>query len=121
MFYKDNTGVEVTDRRVVLRNGSLTYAVANITSVSTRIEEPSRTGPVLLLLVGLVALATRTPFGIILGIALLIMGFFWWRGLKPIWHLRIASASGETSPLQGDQQYISGVAQAISRAMVHRA
>jgi hypothetical protein len=57
-----------------------------------------------------------------IGVLLLVLGVVWYRGCKPKWHLRIASASGETTPLQStDQQWISGIAQAINEAMIHHA
>ena len=122
-FYTDQASVRVTDKRVIA--GSTTYALANITSVSTAVESPSYTGPLLFLAVGAVALiegvATKSTGTTTFAVLILALGCFWWRGLKPTWHLRIASASGESSPVKShNQQWIAGIAQAIKKAMIHR-
>jgi len=123
-FYTDQQGVRVTDKRVIV--GDTTYALANITSVSTTIEKPSLTGPILCIGLGILSFLglVSGDNGIlpIFGIFLLLIGVVWYRGCRPRWHLRIASASGESTPLQStDQRWISSIAQAINEAMIHRA
>lgn len=124
-FYADQNGVRVTDKRVIL--GDTTYALANITSVSTTIEKPSLTGPILFIGIGVLLLLGAASGGnsgvlAVFGVPLLLLGVIWYRGCKPRWHLRIASASGESTPLQStNQQWISSIAQAINEAMIHRA
>lgn len=127
-FYSDESGVRVTDKRVIIRN--TTYSLANITSVSTRIENPSRMGPVLVIAVGgiflLEGLSVHSTGGAAaalgVGAAAVLIGYFWYRGCKPIWHLRIGSASGESTPLSSiKQEWIQGIARAINEAIIHRA
>jgi hypothetical protein len=56
------------------------------------------------------------------GVIIAGLGYFWYRGRKPIWHLQIASASGEATPLQSvNSRWISSIAQAINEAIIHRA
>ncbi|SRR6266568_3078123 len=123
-YYSDQNGVRVTDKRVVI--GSTTYSMANITSVSTKIEHPSKMGPILIMAIGafvaLIGLANKAFGGVLVGGIFGALGYFWSRGIKPIWHLRIASASGENTPLQSiNQQWIASIAQAINEAIIHRA
>jgi Family of unknown function (DUF6232) len=122
-FYADQKNVRVTDKRVIL--GTTTYALANITSVSTSVESPSYVGPILIFLVAAASLfgGLTTQSGAMWFIAALLVavGALWFRSLKPTWHLRIASASGETSPLESqDQKHIDDVARAINEAIIHR-
>jgi len=123
-YYSDQSGVRVTDKRVII--ASTTYSMANITSVSTTVENPSMLGPILFMGIGVLmflgGLGNRS-FGMSLfGAVFAAIGYFWYRGRKPIWHLRIASASGETTPLNSiNQQWITSIAQAINEAIIHRA
>jgi hypothetical protein len=123
-YYSDQNGVRVTDKRVII--GSTTYSMANITSVSTKVEHPSKIGPILIIAIGVLfvmtSLAGRSVGGVLVAGIFIALGYFWFRGVKPIWHLRIASASGENTPLQSvNQQWIASVAQAINEAIIHRA
>ena len=124
-YYSDKSGVRVTDKRVII--GNTTYSMANITSVSSSVVHPNLGGPVLTIVIGvllsLAGLRGRGSVGqILLGLIVGVMGYFWYRGCKPTWHLRIASASGETTPLSSaNQEWIDGIARAINEAMIHRA
>jgi hypothetical protein len=123
-FYTDQKGVRVTDKRVIV--GNITYALANITSVSTAVEKPSLTGPILFIGIGILLLigsaSAQSGVTAFFGVLLLILGVVWYRGCKPTWHLKISSASGEATPLQStNQQWISSIAQAINEAMIHHA
>jgi Family of unknown function (DUF6232) len=123
-FYSDQQGVRVTDKRVIL--GNTTYALANITSVTTAVEQPSVRGPILFILIGIFLIVTsasqRSSGMAVGGVVLLLLGVVWYRGCKPRWHLKIASASGEATPLQSpNQQWITSIAQAINEAMIHHA
>jgi|ERR1700735_1741205 len=124
-FYSDNSGVRVTDKRVILKD--TTYALANIASVSTNVEDPSLTGPIITIVLGLILLfggfsGHGTGGYVIVGLVAIGLGVVWWKGCKPIWHLRIASASGEATPLKStNKQWIASIAQAINEAIIHRA
>ncbi len=123
-YYSDQSGVRVTDKRVIVNN--VTYAMANITSVSTTVEKPGLKGPILFMVIGafflLAGLSNNSGGEAIFGGIVAAIGYFWFRGCKPIWHLRIASASGETTPLKSvNQQWIERIVQAINEAMIHRA
>ena len=123
-FYSDQQGVTVTDKRVIVRN--VTYALANITSVSTEVEQPNLSGPVLFVVIGVASLVlfsanTQNGFLIVVGLCLIVLGVIWYRGSKPTWHLKISSASGEATPLQSaNEQWIRAIVQAINEAMIRR-
>jgi hypothetical protein len=55
-YYSDQNGVRVTDKRVII--GSTTYSMANITSVSTKVEHPSKIGPILIIAIGVLFVMT---------------------------------------------------------------
>jgi hypothetical protein len=123
-FYTDQKGVRVTDKRVIV--GNTAYALANITSVSTAVEKPKLTGPILFIGIGILLLigaaSGNSGGSAVFGVLLLLLGVVWYLGCKPMWHLKIASASGESTPLQSiDQQWITGIAHAINEAMIHHA
>lgn len=122
-YYSDQAGVRVTDKRVIVN--SVTYAMSNITSVETRVEKPSFSGPILFWLIGaalfLGGLSERRAAFVIAGAIFSVLGYFWFRGCKPLWHLRIASASGESTPLKSiNRQWIENIARAINEAMIQR-
>ncbi|MFQ5927976.1 MAG: DUF6232 family protein [Terriglobia bacterium] len=49
------------------------------------------------------------------------LGIAWWRGQRPTHHLRIASASGESSALSSENKNrIDRVIQAINEAIIQR-
>lgn len=123
-FYSDQQGIRVTDKRVIIRN--VTYALPNITSVSTEVDKPNLAGPILLIAIGAACVLgffenTQNGFLILVGICFIVLGGIWYRGCKPTWHLKISSASGESTPLQSvNEQWINAVARAINEAMIHR-
>src|SRR5438105_4495459 len=125
-YYSDQSGVRVTDKRVII--GNTTYSMANITSISTHVEKPGLAGPIFFMVVGVVLLISglahtpqsggTTVAGVIVG----ALGYFWFRGCKPVNHLRIASASGESTPLKSvNKDWIDGIARAINEGMIRRA
>jgi len=123
-FYSDESGVRVTDKRIIV--GNTTYSLANITSVSTSVEKPSLRGPFLTTVIGIVLLLSglgrKSAGAAVVGVLAVLLGIVWYRGCKPIWHLRIASASGESTPLQStSQEWIGNICRAINEAIIHRA
>ncbi len=122
-FYSDNQGVRVTNTRLIV--DQTTYAMANIASVSTTTTKPSYTGPLLLIAAGAIIFFTtiggRSPESAIVGVIVVALGVLWWRSKKPIYHLRITSASGESNALWSkNRNYVDKVVQAINEAMIHR-
>jgi hypothetical protein len=122
-YYEDETGARVTDTCVTI--GDSTYSTASITSVTTAVENPRRGK---LIAVAVMALAFM-PFGAASGsyswslsgiIVLIVCGSAYY-AMKPKWHLRIATESDETSPLQSQNvQEISTIAHAVGDAIARR-
>jgi hypothetical protein len=125
-YYSDQSNVRVTNKRVII--GNTTYSMANITSISTHVEKPSLTGPILFMFIGVsllfmgLAETPKSGGAALIGVIVGGLGYFWFRGCKPVSHLRIASASGESTPLKSvNQQWIDGIARAINEAIIRRA
>ena len=122
-FYSED-GVRVTSTRLLV--GSTTYSMANITSVRTSVMQPSRKGPLLLILVGLVLLLVAANSHAMGGLAfmsalVIAAGIFWWISQKSIYAVRIASSSGESSPITSvNEERIDRIVQAINQAIIHR-
>ncbi|MEA3143025.1 MAG: hypothetical protein QOG31_349 [Thermoplasmata archaeon] len=102
-----------------------TYAINGVTSVATLQENPKRWPAIVAMVIGgLVMLAGFSPLnlaaifgGLVLGVA----GYFWFMALKPTFHVVLRSSSGEARALSGkDGAFISGVVEAINKALVAR-
>ncbi len=123
-YYEDETGARVTDTCVTI--GDSAYSTASITSVTTAVENPRRGK---LIAVAVMALAL-VSFGAASGsyswslsgtIVLILCGSAYY-AMKPTWHLRITTGSGETSPFQSQNaDKVSAIAHAIGEAIAHRA
>ena len=120
--------IYVSNSRVSI--GGTTYSTANLTSVSRKIT-PAKTGCALLLIVfgglGLIgSLFTGESFVDIIGAFLtsaviIAIGTAWLSALKPMYHVILSSASGESRALSSkDQKLIDSVVEAINRAIVYR-
>ena len=122
-FYSDNRGVRFTNTRLMVPN--TTYAMANISSVTTKTVDPSYGWAGLIVLVGLGFVvggyaSGSWPAGIF-GIVLLGAGALWGYCLKPDYHLRISSTGGESTALVSkDPAYVAQLVTAIHEAIVHR-
>jgi hypothetical protein len=99
---------------------------ANITSVTTDVMNPKKLGLILLTTLAVVfiscGMVSASYKWSVWGAVLAVLCCAVYRILKPIWRLRISTASGESWPLQSrNPQSISGLAQAIGNAIAHRA
>jgi hypothetical protein len=107
--------VKVTNARFV--SGGQTYAMSNVTSVKSFEQKPKRLGGIIVLLIGL-AIAMSAP---VVGIPIAaICGFYLYKQ-KTLYHIMLATSSGETSALKTDQrEYLQKVVSALNEAIVHR-
>ena len=130
-YYSDEKGVRITPTRLITpgktRNeGPSTYAMANITSVKTEKHDPNRWGGIVIAVIGVLLIGIGSQLGdstwlILFGVVLLGAGIAWAVLLKPTYHLRVSSASGETEPLTSkDKQYIDHVVSALNEALIKR-
>ena len=108
--------VTITSSRFTI--DSQTFAMSDITSVKASIVEPRRLGPIVLIVLGVIALAfqmfiTAFFFG---GI-----GALWFYSQKIIYHIMLTTADGETSAFKSERrQYVQQVVQALNDAIVAR-
>lgn len=120
----------ISNTKIVL--GNTTYSTANITSVA-KTYTPANTGcSVILVVLGvfgaLGAVASMFTKDVGSGIVLLAfsaglvaLGVFWYRSLRPDYHVMLASASGERRGLTSkDQAAIDRVISAVTDAITHR-
>jgi hypothetical protein len=116
-FYSDDNGVRVTNSRLII--GTTTYAMLNVTSVMRKAEPPNRVGPIILLLLGVAVLAHHnTAF---FGFLMLVAGVLWLKSQKTLYHLRIASASGEANAITStDVLRVDKIVQAVNEAIIGR-
>src|SRR5690349_14590431 len=91
--------VKVTNARFMV--GSETFAMSNITSVKASEKEPSRVGPILFIVVGVICLANSA---IAAGIVIAGIGAAWWAAEKSMYHVLLTTAGGETSALRSKQR-----------------
>ena len=123
-YYEDETGARVTDACVTI--GDSAYSTASITSVTTAVENPRRVTLIVNAVLALAFLFFGWSSGgyiwFICGMLLLILCALVYHFMKPTWLLRIATASGEASPLRSQNAArVSAIAHAIGDAMAHRA
>lgn len=111
-------GITVTNTRFIA--GGQTYAMSGITSVKTLKHTPSKKGPIVLIILGLLGLAAPDEAKII-GFLLLAGGIAWLVLNKPKFSVMLSSASGEVEAYTSkDEKFISNVVNAINEAIIAR-
>jgi hypothetical protein len=122
----DQSGVFVSNSRYV--TSGQTYAMAGVTSVKTYVEQPSRVGPVITMIIGaLVAfggidtLFRGNPIVFVVGAGIFALGLWIFRKRVPIYSVVLHSASGEqkSSP-STNGEFIGKVVAALNQAIVAR-
>ena len=112
-------GISVTNARVVI--GGQTYAMSGITSVRSIEEKPSRKGPIILGIIGIIFMLIGEAATIVIGLIGIALAVFWFVSIKPTYHIGLVSASGESKALNSkDQAYISKIVNAINEAIIAR-
>jgi uncharacterized membrane protein len=113
----DTGNVRVTNARFIV--DGQTYAMNGVTSVKQAARHPSRVGPTLWALIGLLLVVTGAA--VVLGLILLVVALLWGFGQKPVWIVVLSSSSGEAQALTSqDRDYIDGVISALNESIVHR-
>jgi len=108
--------VAVTNSRFMVE--SQTFAMSNITSVKTLRQSPNRLWPAVLVIVGFFLL-----FGEwwVAGLIFCGAGAAWGFMQKPMYHVMLTTAGGETSALSSKQpEYVEKVVRALNDAIVAR-
>lgn len=122
--------IQVSSSRIIFHG--VTYASANITSVSKRVV-PIKAGCAILLialgcltLLGALATTRENSAGevtiiLLFGGGLLAAGIFWYRSLRPKYVVVLVSASGEKEALTSEDELLTNrVIDAINEAIVAR-
>ncbi len=112
--------VTVTRSRIVIANR--TYPVANITAIRTDIDLPSRTGPIVAGIIGVILLVAGINGSIVaflLGVAFIVVAVVVWRQAKPKYKIVFGTAGGEQSVSESeDGEHVFRVADAIDEALI---
>lgn len=118
-FYRNNH-VSITNSRFMV--GSTTYAMNGVTSVKRGQTKPSKVGPVILAIVGvLMVLAATTLMIKAVGAVLVVIAIAWFKSIKPKFIVFLNSSSGECQALSStDKTYIDDVINSLNQAIVHR-
>ncbi|KAB2902829.1 MAG: hypothetical protein F9K35_03600 [Burkholderiaceae bacterium] len=107
--------VKVTNARFLV--DGQTFAMSNITSVASAQDDPSRVGPILVMLFGFAMCASNLVAGLIVA----AIGALWWWKQKSTYHVMLKTAGGETKALTSNQEdYVRKVIAALNDAIVHR-
>jgi len=123
---KDTNNVEVTSTRFIA--GGKTYPINGITSVGVVKVGSSRTGPLLIFLLGVLCFAgTNAHIGWPIGGGIIIgLSIWWFITIKDKWAVSVVTAAGQVKALiiphrKGKgKPYIEKVAAAINKAIAHR-
>ena len=111
-------GVSVTNARFM--TPGQTYAMSGVTSVKSARSDPSRKPPIIMGIIGVLALAGGGSVAIV-GLFLIAGAVAMWFLQKPAFHVLLNSASGENTALTNkDEQFITKVVAALNDAIVHR-
>ena len=97
-------GVTVTNARFIVP--SQTYAMSGITSVKTYEKTPSRNGPIILIVIGVLMALGGKQEAIGAVVFVLVLAVVWWIFQKIEYQVRLSTASGE--------------ANALNEAIIHR-
>ena len=119
--YFQQAQVTVTNSRFIV--GNQTYAMRNITSVKPVKYNPSRGGPVTVIIIGLLAILIgfggSSAGSTILGLMLLGLGIFWWVRQRPTFGVFLATSGGEVRALQHrDWPFIESIVTAINQSII---
>jgi hypothetical protein len=114
--------VLITNVRFV--KGNETFAMSGVTSVRSHTEFPSKTGPILLIIVGAIVGVVSIQSSLLaafIGVVMVGLGILWYRSIKNIYHVFLVTASGERDAVSNlDANYIGGIVAAVNQAIIHR-
>lgn len=114
-IYFEEGNVKVTNARF-LTYGKM-HSMAGITSVAKYVISPSRKGPIILGVVGLVAFAAHW----LVAILLIAGAVAWFMSQKNVYQVTLSSASGSEEALSSnDEAFIDRVVNALNDAIADR-
>jgi len=111
-------GISVSNSRFIA--GGQTYAMSGVTSVKSFRADPSRKGPIIMGVIGVLALMGGGTVTFV-GLALIAGAVALWFSQKPEFSVLLYTASGEAKAhTSNDGDLISKVVAAVNDAIVHR-
>lgn len=123
--FHNSPGVLVTNSRFVV--GSQTFAMSGVTSVSSFTEPASHKWPIVIIVLGALAMlgglaqGSQGWGGILFGVLIVATGIWWFTKQKPTFHVLLRTASTEVKALNSkDEGYIAGVVKALNDAIIYR-
>ncbi len=94
--------------------------MSGITSVKSFQHDPSRAGPIIVGIVGLLALVAGDG-AVVIGLIFIACAILWWIAQKKTFSVLLNTASGETEALTShDNRFISQVVDALNDAIIYR-
>lgn len=130
VIYSQN-GIQVTNLRAVF--GSKTYAISNITSVDSSINQSSGCVPFALIGISIISFwigissytnnwsADNNPIAIVLGILFAIGGFGLFKTAKPSYSVNITTAAGDVRAFTSDDETeIKNIVEGLNKAIIQK-
>lgn len=120
VFYSDHNGVVVTSTRFIV--GPKTYLLTGMTSVTLGVDSPSRAGPGVLAVFGilLMFLYEVSPGAAGFGFILLLIAIVWYLMITDTYTVQISTAAQEIHALKGERDYIQPIVEALNEAVIYR-
>jgi hypothetical protein len=117
--FLDSGNVSISLSRFIV--DGQTYAMSGVTSVRTGHAAPSRIGPILLAVFGVLFLFAASALMMVLGTAMVVLAIYVWANQKPTYIVMLSSASGEAKALSSpDRLFIGNVVNALNDCIVAR-
>lgn len=118
-MYFDQGGVSVSNARFIV--SGQTYAMSAVTSVKQAINEPSRAGPILFGIVGLLICFIGNITAIVIGLLMIAVAIAWGSQQKPEYIVVLSTSSGESQALKSNNKsYVESVVGALNQSIIHR-
>jgi hypothetical protein len=107
----DNGVVKVT--KTIFQVPGTQYPIRNIGAVRTRLEKPSRKGPIICCIIGFFLIAA---YG--LGFLIIGLGIWWWMSQKPMYYIIVSSAGTDSEAYcSSNMNEIMQIQEAINSAI----
>lgn len=115
----DDPEVSIADGE--LRIAGSQHAIAEIRRAELRREPAAASGPILMIVVGVICLLATTGnvgiWGAVMGVALIAAAAVWWTQKKPSFQVSLSTGFGEEVPFESpDEQTASRVLEAVQQA-----
>jgi hypothetical protein len=113
--------LDVTVTASELTVGDARYDLTSVRSAKSLRVPAAATGPILMIVVGVLCLLAATgdagTTGLMTGIGLVGAALVWWTQKKPTFVVQLETAEGEISPVESrDSDFVTRIVDAIQRA-----